>query len=147
MFFQPLYRPFTDFDRSVSVLDEFRRRFEQALAASPDPADAEWPVGTVTDTGPALVVTMDVPGLTEKDVQLSLTEDVLTLKGARHVEAPAKYATHRQERSGFRFARSFTLPLKVNAEAVGAVLKDGVLTVTMPKSPESQPRQISVKSA
>ncbi len=142
-----LRQPFSDFDRSFAALDEFRRRFENALVSRDEPEDVAWPLGVLSDTGNALCLVMDVPGLAEKDVQLSITEDVLTIKGERHVEAPAKYATHRQERGGFTFARSFTLPVKVNAETVAARLKDGVLTVTMPKTPESQPRQITVKSS
>lgn len=138
---------FSDFDRSFVVLDEFRRRFEKAVVSRGAPEDGGSPSGMLTDTGTALCLVMDVPGLAEKDVQLSITEDVLTIKGTRHVEAPKTYATHRQERGGFTFARSFTLPAKVNAEAVTAGLKDGVLTVTMPKSPESQPRHITVKSS
>ena len=138
---------FSDFDRSFVVLDEFRRRFEKAVVSRSEPEDVAGPLGVLTDTGNALCLVLDVPGLAEKDLQLSILEDVLTIKGARHVEAPKTYATHRQERGGFTFARSFTLPAKVNAETVAAGLKDGVLTVTMPKSPESQPRHITVKSS
>jgi HSP20 family protein len=54
---------------------------------------------------------------------------------------------HRQERQPTRFSRSFTLPYKVNGETIAATLENGVLTVTLPKAPESQPRQITVKSA
>jgi HSP20 family protein len=51
---------------------------------------------------------------------------------------------HRQERPGLRFSRSFTLPTKIDSEKTTAVLKNGVLTLTLPKAPEAQPRQISV---
>ena len=52
---------------------------------------------------------------------------------------------HRQERTPIKFGRTFTLPCKIDPEKSSAVLKDGVLTVTLAKAPEAQPRQISVK--
>jgi HSP20 family protein len=63
------------------------------------------------------------------------------------VAPPEGYSVHRQERTASRFSRSFTLPCAVNGDAISASLEHGVLTVTLPKAPESQPRQITVKSA
>ena len=83
--------------------------------------------------------------MTEKDIQLSIHQDVLTLSGERKQEVPQGYFVHRQERAPLKFARSFTLPCKVDPEKSTATLKDGVLTITLPKAPEAQPRQISVK--
>jgi HSP20 family protein len=139
-----------DFERTFAVMEELRRRMEQA-GGDWDTGALEtaggWPRMTLWDGGRELLLTADVPGLSEKDVQLQLTEDVLTISGERKVTAPEGYSVHRQERLPARFSRSFTLPSKVNGDAISAALKDGVLTVTLPKAPESQPRQITVKAS
>jgi len=52
---------------------------------------------------------------------------------------------HRQERAPFKFSRSFTLPTKIDSDKTSAAMKDGVLTITLPKAPEAQPRQIVIR--
>jgi HSP20 family protein len=145
-----MYGSWNDFERTFAAMDELRRTFEQAYLdeeGSPAERAGAWPRLSLWDEGSSLVLKADVPGLTEKDVQLQLTQDVLTVSGERRSDAPEGYSVHRQERLPARFSRSFTLPVKVDGAAISASLKDGVLTVTMPKAAESQPRQITVKSA
>jgi HSP20 family protein len=143
-----MFGSFSDFGRTVAAMDELRRHVERAFgdADGVAPAQADWPRISLYDAGSALVLKADVPGVSEKDVQLSLVEDVLSIAGKRTLEAPAGYAVHRQERRALSFARSFALPAPVKADDVTAELKDGVLTVTLPKAPEAQPRQITVKA-
>jgi HSP20 family protein len=148
-----------DFDRTFTtftMLDELRRRMDRLWdeydsGGRDTPtyyADygsrSAWPRINVFDTGAALVVHAEVPGLADKDVQLTMNQDVLTLKGERKPDAPEGYSVHRQERAPVRFSRSVTLPMKVDAEKTTASLKNGILTITLPKAPEAQPRQISV---
>lgn len=139
-----------DVERSFGMLDEMRRRMDQMFnefdAQGAGYAGSGGPRVTLWDEGSSLMLAADLPGVSEKDVKLSVNQDVLTLEGERRVEGPKGYAAHRQERSGFRFARSFTLPCKVDPERAQATVRDGVLTVTLPKAPESQPRQIAVKA-
>jgi HSP20 family protein len=140
----------SDFEKTFAAMEELRRKVEQALVDGEsgfEGARAPWPWVSLWDAGPQLVLKADIPGVTEKDLHLQLTQDVLTVSGERRVTAPEGYSAHRQERSPAKFSRSFTLPCQVNAEAISAALKDGVLTVTLPKAPESQPRQIAVKAA
>lgn len=136
-----------DFDRTFAAMDELRRRVERALDEGAAFETTRWPQVSVWDAGKSLMLQADVPGLTAGDVQLQLTNDVLTVSGARKADAPAGYSVHRQERTPVRFSRSFTLPCKVDADAISASLEDGVLTVTLPKAAESQPRHIAVKAA
>jgi HSP20 family protein len=98
------------------------------------------------DTGKALLVKADLPGLSEKDLQISINQDVLTVTGERKAEALEGYTVHRKERQSARFSRSFTLPSKVDPEKTTAVLKNGVLTLTLFKATEAQPRQITVNA-
>jgi HSP20 family protein len=106
-----------------------------------------WPALNLYDEGNKLVLDAELPGLAAQDIQLSLNQNVLSVSGHRKVEAPEGYAVHRQERSAINFARSVSLPCHVDTEKVSAQAKDGLLTVTMEKSKESQPRQISIKTS
>jgi HSP20 family protein len=142
---------FSDFDRTFAAMEELRRRVERTLSGNEGNADAfatdtGWPRTSVYDTGQALQVVADVPGLREKDVEVSLDNDVLTLQGERRTDLPEGYQVHRQERRPARFSRSFTLPFKVNVDQLSAQLQDGILTITLPKAPEAQPRKIAVRA-
>lgn len=152
---------FDDFDRTFAMMDELRRRMDRALGdfdAHPARASlrgdfdrlprwaSQGPRIHLFDSGQAFVVKADLPGVTDKDLQISLNQDVLTLSGERKPDAPEGYAVHRQERAPARFSRSFTLPSKVDPEKTSAVLKNGVLTLTLAKAPEAQPRKITVNA-
>jgi HSP20 family protein len=75
-----------------------------------------------------------------------VTADSLTVQGERKTPAPEGYAVHRQERGQLRFANSFAMPSRIDTEKVTATVKHGVLTVHLPKHPESQPKSITVKA-
>jgi HSP20 family protein len=134
-----------DFDRTFDVFDELRRTMDQAFVNGGAAASA--PRANVYDTGGELVIEADVPGIAEQDLQLTLTQDTLVLAGERKLAAPEGHALHRRERGDQRFSRSFALPTKVDPDRAVAALKDGVLTVTLPKAAEVRPRQITVKAA
>jgi HSP20 family protein len=145
----------SDFERTFAAMDELRRQVSRGYAAGSDAgdvftSDTAWPRTSVYDTGEALFVVADVPGVTDKELEISLNpesgRDVLTLSGERKLEVPDGHVVHRQERRAARFSRSFALPYKVDGNALGAELKDGVLTVKLPKAPEAQPRKITVKA-
>ena len=77
---------------------------------------------------------------------ISVTANVLTLKAARKVDAPEGYAAHRRERQSFSFTQSYELPTRIDPEKVQASLKQGVLTLTMPKAAEAQPKRVTVSA-
>jgi HSP20 family protein len=150
---------FDDLDRTFVVMDQLRRRMDR-LFDEVEPAkrrtgpegDVEgmysghFPRVTVSEDAASLVLRADLPGLSEKDVQLTILKDALTVSGERRPDAPQGHYVHRQERAPVRFSRSFSLPCKVDAEKSGATLKNGVLTVTLAKTPDAQPRQIAIKA-
>lgn len=105
-----------------------------------------WPHTNLVDAGSSLVLTAEVPGLSEKDIKLTLNQEVLTVSGERKVQPPEGYSAHRQERPEISFSRSFALPCRVNAERTSANVKDGILVVTIEKAADSMPRQIAVKT-
>jgi HSP20 family protein len=148
----------SDFDRSYDVLDELRRQMDRvwgdmdqrwgyvARPQSTTLSAATFPRVNVFDAGAELVVTADVPGLTEKDLEITLHENVLTLAGNAREKAREGYVVHRQERAAVQFQRSFALPAKVDGEKTLATVKDGVLTVKLAKAAEAKPRQIAIRA-
>jgi HSP20 family protein len=152
--FRPLARFSTRSTAGYDPFDALRREmnrlffdFERELPGlEQDTAPSTFPRASLEDGGSQLLVRLEVPGVEQKDIELSLEGSTLTLKGERKEQPLEGYSVHRKERSAFRFARSFTLPAKVDAEGVTAELKQGVLTVTLPKVKEAQPRQINIRA-
>jgi len=105
------------------------------------------PALTFEDTGEALRLRVELPGLSEKDVEISVTANVLSLKAARKTEVPEGYTAHRRERSSFSFAQSYELPTRIDSEKVVASLKQGILTLTLPKAADAQPKKVTVTAA
>ena len=144
----------SDFDRSFAALDELRRQMSTWLDAYERPSSAagqamlghSWPRMNLFDNGSELVLRAAAPGLSEKDIELTLTGDTLAISGQRTVPAFEGFSAHRQERGNVKFARSFALPSQVDPKKVKASVKDGMLTVTMAKAAEAKPRQITVKA-
>jgi HSP20 family protein len=99
----------------------------------------------VKETKDAFVIQADLPGVKEQDIEVSQRGNMLTISGKREEEQRDEgdqyYAL---ERSYGSFSRSFTLPESADAEHVTAELKGGVLTVTVPKRPEAQPKKIAI---
>jgi len=136
--------PYRAFDTLRRRMDQVFREYEPDTNGRARPA--VYPRIDLRDNKEAFVLTAEVPGLTEKDVQISVTGDSLTIQGERKAAAPEGYAVHRQERGQLRFARSLAMPARVATEKVTATVKNGVLTVTLPKHPDSQPKSITVKA-
>jgi len=145
-----------EFDDTFSLLNDFRRRMDRAFGDAfgagldvPRVASVRtgWPLANLVDTGPQLVLTAELPGLSERDVKLTLNQEVLTIAGERKNDVPEGYSVHRRERADVNFTRSFALPCRVNVERASASVKDGILTVTLDKAADAMPRQITVSSA
>jgi HSP20 family protein len=106
------------------------------------------PTFEVKETKDAYTFKADLPGVKESDVEISLSGNMLTIFGKREEEKKDegdRYFAY--ERSYGTFSRSFTLPEGADTEHVRAELKDGVLTIAVPKKPEVQPRRIDVQSS
>lgn len=107
----------------------------------------------VRETNEAYVMDMDLPGRSEKDVEISLKDRVLTISSLEETKTEEKKDTDEageyliRERRSSTFSRRFTLPADIDAGNVEANFKNGVLTITIPRRPEAQARQILIKSA
>jgi HSP20 family protein len=98
----------------------------------------------VLETDDHLVVMVELPGLTQDDVQLQHHEGRLTISGVRRERESHCEQFHRIERSHGSFSRTFQLPQPIDAERITADLRDGVLTITCPKANDSVARRIHV---
>ena len=110
----------------------------------------------VAEDEKAVTLTAELPGVKENDIEVSLVDDQLTIKGEKRSEHDEKKETggrtvHRKERSYGAFQRTLTVPYRIEPDQVTAQFRDGVLTVTLPKSPEAiaqkQGRKIEVNKA
>ena len=98
----------------------------------------------------ALFVTLDVPGVKLESLDISYEKNVLTISGSRNAnekQADGEFKVYAAERGSGEFSRSVRLPQFVDAEKIEAHVESGVLRVTIPKSPSSLPRKISIKAA
>jgi HSP20 family protein len=137
-------------------MDEVQRRMnrlfeEYGYTGYPGPErrrtmGMSWPQVNMYDAGGDVIIRAQVPGMSEKEVQVTGNQEMLTIAGERKLEVPQGYSVHRQERGHIRFTRSFALPCRVDMEKCSAAIRNGVLTVTLPKSAEARPRQITVRA-
>lgn len=100
----------------------------------------------IAEKDDAYVVKASVPGVAPEDVEITLTDNVLTIKGEMKEDKEIKEdAYHMRERRFGQFVRSVTLPMPVDADKIEAVNENGVLTLTLPKAEMAKPKKIEVK--
>ncbi|GAB4364261.1 MAG: Hsp20/alpha crystallin family protein [Calditrichia bacterium] len=110
---------------------------------------ADFPTVDVEETDRDVRISAELPGIDEKDIDISISDDVLTLKGEKKQEREEKGSTfYRMERSYGSFRRDIPLPSEVDPDKAEAVFKRGVLTIKVPKKPEAQRRtkKIEIKA-
>ena len=131
------FRPFHDLARFER--DFFRRPVTDAERAN-------WrPAVDIEETEEAVVLTADLPGVDEKDIEITVHEGVLLLSGKRESVVDEETGTSLyRERTHGSFFRRFRLGRKVDAEQIAATYRNGVLTVTLPKREDAKPKQIPV---
>jgi HSP20 family protein len=139
------YDPF----RGLSTLhDQVNRLFNESMfrGQAQDSAITTWaPAVDIFETPNELVVKADLPDVDEKDIDIRVENNLLTIRGERKFEKSVSEDNYlRVERTYGAFSRSFSLPNTVNAETIHAEYKNGVLTVNLPKREESKPRQVKV---
>jgi len=113
------------------------------------PLPAEFaPAVDVKETPDQIVVKAEVPGMDAKDINISVTGDVLTIKGEKKSEREEKEENyHLVERSYGSFSRSLAMPAAVDLDKIEAKYDKGILTITCPKKEEVKPKAIEIKTA
>jgi HSP20 family protein len=127
--------------------EQVNRLFETSFPGRSDnSALTTWaPAVDIYETENELVVKADLPDVNEKDLDVRIENNTLTIRGERKFEKKVEEENYlRVERTYGSFSRSFSLPNTVNSEAIKAEYKNGVLTVELPKRAESKPKQIKV---
>ncbi len=133
----------------TSLRDAMDRLFEDSVVRSSGlfPAlRAEQPAVDMYQTDTDVVVKASLPGMKSEDVDISVTGDVITLKGEHKEEHEVNEDNYfRKEMRYGSFTRSLPIPVAVNVDKAEAEFQDGVLTVKMPKTEESKPKAVKVK--
>ncbi|MEH2512043.1 HSP20 family protein [Nitrobacteraceae bacterium AZCC 1564] len=135
--------PFMALQQEIdNLFDGFTRGFGQAQFQSLVPNM------DVSETAKEIEVTAELPGLEEKDIQLSVTDQLLSIRGEKKSEREEKDKDyHVLERTYGSFSRTVELPPGINPDSIKAVMSKGVLKVTIPKPAPSQSKKIDVKTA
>ena len=115
--------------------------------AGEDQVRGSWtPAVNVLEKKDAIEITADLPGLAAEDVEVTVEEGVLTIRGERSFEEAQEGETyHRLERSYGLFERTFSLPNSVDPTKIQAKFKNGEMVVTLPRREESKPRSVKIK--
>ncbi|HET9326898.1 MAG TPA: Hsp20/alpha crystallin family protein [Candidatus Eisenbacteria bacterium] len=133
--------------RELPVLDEFDRLFDGFMTRGLAEA-AFTPAIDIEEGADEFTVLVDLPGVSQKDVKVSLMGDTLTVRGERKREVSHKDRNlHRVERTYGMFERSFTFGTPVKSEGIHARFRDGVLEIVVPKAEEAKVREIEIQTA
>lgn len=133
----------------MSLRDRMNRLFEDTFTGRGEEQDimaGTWaPSVDIYETEKEMVLAAEVPGIDEKDIEVKVENNTLTLAGERKLEKETKEDNyHRIERAYGKFSRSFTLPSYIDQENIKAEYENGILKVSMPKKPELQPKKVKV---
>jgi len=133
----------------VTMREKMNRLFEDSLAQKGEDKDmmtSNWaPAVDIYETANELVLTAEVPGIEEKDIEIKIEDNTLTLRGERKFEKETKEENfHRIERSYGSFFRAFSLPNSVDSDRIQAEHENGVLRVIMPKRQELKPKTVKI---
>ena len=140
------WKPF-ELERMKREMDRVWDSFFEGLPRKRGEEVGEWlPSLDISETKNDLVVKAEIPGIDPKDIDISLANDVLTIKGQKKQEVEEKEEDyHLIERHYGSFARSIRLPKGVQSDKINASYKNGLLRVTLPKSEEAKKKEIKIK--
>ncbi len=144
---QPFFRnPWNDYDQLRKKMDFLLKGMDRDVSGY---ASANvFPSLNISENENNLYVRAEIPGVDVDDLDISIEEDTLVIKGERKAETVAEEASfHRREIQRGKFSRAITLPTRINRDTVEATTENGLLTIVLPKAEDVKPRQISVKSA
>ena len=136
--------PFVELERLRKEMD---RLFTDAMGRGPATmTSGVFPALNVTEDADKIYVQAELPGFKSDDIDISVEKNTLSLRGERKGEDVANVNHHRRERRTGKFHKALTLPYDVNAEAVEAEFKNGVLKLVLPKAEHAKPKKISIKA-
>jgi HSP20 family protein len=129
----------------------FRRLFDQPFEAllQSSPAETVWrPLSDVVETKEGFTVKVELPGLKQEDIVVSVEGTVLSVKGERkHESEVSQEGYSRVERVHGSFERHFTFPVSVDMDRIQAAYRDGLLEIRLPKKEEAKPKTVKIETA
>ena len=134
------------------AIDQFREEMNRMFTGLTPDGGWPWvssrgaPAVNVWETDDAVVVELEVPGVKSDQIDMSVVGNELTLKIERPQGQPEQVTFHRRERPSGPLTRVLRLPVPVDPNRVAAELREGVLTVNLPKAESAKPRKIDVKT-
>jgi HSP20 family protein len=130
---------------TLREMEKLHGRFNQLLEG-PWRTPPEFPPLNAWINEESAVVTAEIPGVEANDIDISVVNDTLTLRGSRTAdEVGASNSRHRQERGFGQFSRTIQLPFRIDTDRVVASNKNGILYVTLPRAEQDKPRKIAVR--
>ena len=140
-----------DLQRSVNrVFDDFWSRFDRSFGGSGGFLNVPNPIMDISDDDDEVVISAELPGIDEKDIDVSMTRDTLTVKGEKRAESEENNkGYYLSERSYGSFYRSVPLPQGVDTDKARAEFRKGVLKISLPKTPgaKAEVKRIKVNAA
>lgn len=145
----PQHTGWAPFQDLVTIQDRINNLFEGSMGYKDDKslASTTWkPLVDIFEDEQAITIKAELPEVNEKDVQITLDNNMLTIKGERNLEKEEKKESyHRVERYYGSFQRSFELPTSVDRDSISASYDKGVLKVVLTKKEEDQPRKVEIE--
>ena len=128
-------------------LQAVQRELDHLYGGTAARSYGDFPAVNIWSNDEKAVLTAELPGIDPQDLDITVKNDVITIRGKREARQPGENETLiRRERETGSFVRSFELPMKVDADNVSAEYRRGILEVTLPRSEADKPRKINVES-
>jgi HSP20 family protein len=142
-----------DLDRMFGTMDLIQERLDRLFNESSSSygysplwaVSDTFPKTNLYDKGEFFEILAEIPGFSKDDLNIKIQGNYLEMRGDGKDDTPDGYSTHRTERGVTNFSRSFTLPADVDANRVEAALKNGIMTLRLPKTEAARPKQIEIK--
>lgn len=127
-------------------LEDIQQMFDQAFGERQATPAGHWmPTADVYETADAYLISVDLPGTAQEDIRIHIEGNDLILSGERRYAEPENSKVHKVERTYGTFQRTFQLPLHLDHDTIKATLKEGVLTLRLPKKEEVKPQSIRIQ--
>ena len=139
--------PFLELEKMRNHMETIYNALTGGLAQARRNCTGVFPLVNLTEDDDRLYLTAELPGAAADKLEVSVKGETLSLRGEiPPAQAPEEVNYHRRERESGSFRRVLTLPVKIEAENIEAVFKNGVLSVTLPKAAEAKARQVSIRT-
>ncbi|MGQ9510267.1 MAG: Hsp20/alpha crystallin family protein [Thermodesulfobacteriota bacterium] len=140
------WRPFRELDRIRREVDRLWDSFFEKRPARIEEVSEWFPSLDVSETDSEYIIKVEVPGIDPKDINISLMNNILTIKGEKKQEKEEKEENyHLLERSYGSFTRSIRIPSQIQNDHINASYKNGVLKIILPKTEEAKKKEIKIK--